>query len=142
MKMCHNLMDSKTPVVSNTATATFRQVLTSTFERGNTESQITEKEKGNPLIGTTHTQWYNPSLRSILPLVSINDKGIEYLVHFAVHDSYLLFLDLCLRANGEVPYHLRVDITSKNTFLEIIDSVLLSHSSLFLRVNCQGRVKK
>jgi hypothetical protein len=52
----------------------------------------------------------------------------------SAHDTFSLFEDLCLLANGEKPSFLRLEFLHKTFALELIESVLANYYEVFRQV--------
>ena len=52
----------------------------------------------------------------------------------AARDAFSVFEDLCLLANAEKPYFLKLDFLHKTFALELIESVLTNYHGLFQKV--------
>ncbi|KAJ3006215.1 UNVERIFIED_CONTAM: hypothetical protein HDU68_004209, partial [Siphonaria sp. JEL0065] len=99
--LCYRLQDSKSPVVSSIASATLGQIVLHAFEK------VAIEDEADP--------------------GSIDDEKMK---PFA-KDASMLFQDLCQLAVGESGSFWKVSSLSKGFCLELIESVLKDHSSLF-----------
>ncbi|KAF0554404.1 endosomal peripheral membrane protein [Gigaspora margarita] len=112
--ICFRLQDLKVNVVSNTATATLRQLVINIFDKVLLENETNDKD----LI--------NPKLDVKLSL----DVNVLSLRRYA-RDAYYIFQDLCLLSNGEQPILLKLNNLSKILCWELIESILLNYFKLF-----------
>ncbi|KAI8343085.1 hypothetical protein BC941DRAFT_410389 [Chlamydoabsidia padenii] len=110
--ICFRLQDSKIIVVNNTAAATLRQLVIYVFDK------VTEEDKQElPSETATHVvKLANETTVSLQPCAK---------------DAYYLFQDLCLLTNNESPEYLRLGRLSETFGLELIESVLTNHYTLF-----------
>ncbi|CAO3613794.1 unnamed protein product [Cunninghamella blakesleeana] len=110
--ICFRLQDSKVVVVNNTAAATLRQLVIYVFDK------VTEEDKQQlSTNNATHT-------------IELADETTIKLYPCA-KDAYYLFQDLCLLTNNEPPQFLRLGRLSDTFGLELIESVLTNHYTLF-----------
>ena len=130
-------MDTKQPILSTTASATFRQLILHVFER---------LEEANPgrkvgFIGdsarpSTNHKSYSPSAHeddlAIKDLGLSLNSGISIKILFE-NDTRNLFSDLCRMLSGETGTWLKV-VIQKVIVLELIDSILGTTPKLFLKV--------
>ncbi|CAO3586280.1 unnamed protein product [Absidia cylindrospora] len=110
--ICFRLQDSKIVVVNNTAAATLRQLVIYVFDK------VAEEDKQElPPDVATHS------------LKLSEDTTLS--LHPCAKDAYYLFQDLCLLTNNEPPEYLRLGRLSETFGLELIESVLTNHYTLF-----------
>ena len=110
--ICFRLKSSKDPTTAAIAAATLRQLVHAVLER-------VEREDGAgaaaPPVARRHTH-APPNLRQ------------------AASDAYLLFQDLCLLTNGDVPHWLLgVTEMSQSFGLELVETALTGSPNLFFR---------
>lgn len=115
--ICFKLQESKAPLVSNTATATLRQVVIYMFDK-----VVKEDSLGKEALRADDQPGFKARYCSIIP-------GIDGLNMFAL-DAYLVLQDLCLLTNGETPVFLRLESLDRAFGLELIESILLNHNLL------------
>ncbi|KAI6654301.1 protein MON2-like [Oopsacas minuta] len=112
------LLSNKDPIVSNTASTALRQIVLTVFEWASTEDMkdISPKVSSDIKPRTTPTPGIN-----VLPQLTPHAQ-----------DAHSLFRDLCQLTSGDPPFWLDRDLSlNKELGLELIESVLLSHKSLF-----------
>ncbi|KAJ3140096.1 hypothetical protein HK100_010473 [Physocladia obscura] len=100
--LCYRLQDAKSPIVSNIASATLRQIVLHTFERVNHEDE-------DEVVSISTAEDSKPYAK----------------------DAHSLFKDLCLLSIGEQPLYFKILSMPKGFCLELIESVLSSHWKLF-----------
>ncbi|KAI8376178.1 uncharacterized protein BYT42DRAFT_573702 [Radiomyces spectabilis] len=110
--ICFRLQDSKIVVVNNTAAATLRQLVIFVFDKVAKEdaAQLSKEEAKHEVQLS-------------------RDETI--LLHPCAKDAFYLFQDLCLLTSGEPAEYLRLGHLSKTFGLELIESVLTNHYTLF-----------
>lgn len=113
--ICFRLQDSKIVVVNNTAAATLRQLVIFVFDK-------VAKEDSN--------KQQDPEANQEVEI----STGEKIKLHPCAKDAYYLFQDLCLLTNGDYPEYLRLNHLSKTFGLELIESVLTNHYTLFREV--------
>ncbi|ETI22028.1 hypothetical protein G647_06098 [Cladophialophora carrionii CBS 160.54] len=107
LELCAVLQSSKTAVVSNTAAATFQQLVSTVFENGERKDRTrTSGESETP----TPTDRYQ--------------RG-----EFSV-DAVALFEDFCLLLDQQKPRFLRIENLPSAFLLETLHTILASHDSL------------
>ena len=128
--LCFRLHDSKTPMVSNTAAATLRQMVVQLFEKATNEHQrLVEDSSPSALAADQDTQdpTFVARYSAILPQISALKPSSL--------DAFLLFQDLCLLTNGDKPVFLRLEYLNRPFGLELIESILMAHHALFVKVD-------
>ena len=105
--LCALLQASKTPAVSNTAAATFQQLVSVVFEKGTTKNRIKTSVDGDGADSTDQ-----------------DGKGISS------DDTIRLFEDFCLLLDQESPQFLNVDSLPPTFLLETLQTTLTSDDSL------------
>ncbi|KAI9202905.1 uncharacterized protein BJ171DRAFT_512568 [Polychytrium aggregatum] len=114
LALCFKLQESKSPVVSNTAAATIRQLVIHIFDKVSKED---ERFPGNTL----------KTERIDLP---VNHNALNALLPCA-RDAFSFFQDLCLMTVGETGGFMQISGISKGFGLELIESILNNHPGLF-----------
>jgi len=117
--LCFKLQDSRIAVVSSTAAATLRQLVMFVVDKMVSEDQV--EHLGPALLIEVH-----------LP-----NESVKYLGPSA-HDTFAIFEDLCLLANGEKPHFLHLEFLHKTFALELIESVLANYFEVFRRVSAMS----
>ncbi|KAI9495186.1 hypothetical protein BDB00DRAFT_256465 [Zychaea mexicana] len=110
--ICFRLQDSKIVVVNNTAAATLRQLVIFVFDkvtRENAQAATDDEPKHEVQLSSGDSIFLRPCAK----------------------DAYYLFQDLCLLTNNEPPEFLRLNHLSKTFGLELVESVLTNHYTLF-----------
>lgn len=110
LQICVALQASKTAIVSNTAAATFQQLINSVFERG-----------AQPHHSRAPSDSESP--KSEDPSDKENDGS---------DDAIRLFDDFCLLLNHQAPTFIRLDAVSPEFLLETLHTILSSHSSFLV----------
>ncbi|KAI1848856.1 hypothetical protein JX266_005284 [Neoarthrinium moseri] len=110
LNICFILQTSKNGIVSNTSAATLQQLVVSVFDKVVTEDRTTSD---TGCVGDAPTQNGNINLRS------------------AAMDAYRVFRDICLMTENQRPEYLRFTGLQQTFGLELIESVLTNHASIF-----------
>lgn len=110
--ICFRLQDSKIVVVNNTAAATLRQLVIFVFDK------VAKEDSMGLQLSDANQE------------VEIS-TGEKIKLHPCAKDAYYLLQDLCLLTNGDHPEYLRLNHLSKTFGLELIESVLANHYTLF-----------
>ncbi|KAF7532642.1 hypothetical protein G7054_g7777 [Neopestalotiopsis clavispora] len=110
LNICFILQTSKNGIVSNTSAATLQQLVVSVFDKVVTEDR-TSSEGG--YVGDAPSQDGQVQLRS------------------AALDAYRVFRDICLMTENQRPEYLRFTGLPQTFGLELIESVLTNHASVF-----------
>ena len=116
--LCFKLQESRIAVVSSTAAATLRQLVMFVVDKMDVEDRLSE---------TTDLD------DSQLTQVKLPDGSVKKLGPSAL-DAFSVFEDLCLLANSEKPYFLKLEFLHKTFALELIESVLTNYHQLFRKV--------
>ena len=109
LELCAVLQSSKTAVVSNTATATFQQLVSTVFEKSDAKdrSKASDESDGSGLA--------------------------DQYVNGAVSDDVIrVFEDLCLLLDQRKPQFLKIDSIPQVFLLETLHTILSSHDTLLL----------
>ncbi|KAH7367454.1 endosomal peripheral membrane protein [Plectosphaerella cucumerina] len=110
LNICFVLQTSKNAIVNNTSAATLQQLVVSVFDK-----VVAEDKAGNvPPAGEAPT----------------SDGTVE--LRPAALDAYRVFNDLCLMTENQRPEYLRFSGLPQTFGLELIESVLTNHTSIFL----------
>ncbi|KAI1814284.1 hypothetical protein GGS20DRAFT_576976 [Poronia punctata] len=112
LNICFILQTSKNGVVNNTSAATLQQLVMTVFEK------VTAEDRSNSnadVVGEAPT-----SATENVPLRA------------AAMDAHRVFKDICLLTEGQRPEYLRFTGLPQTFGLELIESVLSQHASLFL----------
>ena len=118
LRITIQLLLHKDPIIANTASTALRQIVLTVFEWASTED----------LKDSTH------KLTTDIKPRTTPTPGINVLPQLTPHaqDAHSLFRDLCQLTCGDPPFWLDRDLClNKDLGLELIESVLLSHKSLF-----------
>eukprot|EP01119_Soliformovum_irregulare_P017651 TRINITY_DN5270_c0_g2_i3.p1 TRINITY_DN5270_c0_g2~~TRINITY_DN5270_c0_g2_i3.p1 ORF type:complete len:1456 (-),score=501.24 TRINITY_DN5270_c0_g2_i3:3-4370(-) len=117
---CFRLQGNRVASVNNTAAATMRQLVTILFDRASMEYRyIPEEDKKKRALEV------DDSKETIVPKT----------LYPSASDAYLLILDICNLTGGDPPIWLiGLDSYSKPFGLELIDSVLVSHTHIFTEI--------
>ncbi|KAJ3064875.1 hypothetical protein HDU98_011758 [Podochytrium sp. JEL0797] len=102
LNLCYRLEDSKSPVVSNIASATMRQIVLHAFEKVAIEDDANSEDPDDAKV--------------LRPFVK---------------DAYMLLQDLCQLSIAEATTFWRVPSMSKGLCLELIESILSEHHKIF-----------
>ncbi|KAG6229300.1 hypothetical protein E4U26_000358 [Claviceps purpurea] len=110
LNICFILQSSKNAIVNNTSAATLQQLVVSVFDK-----VVLEDKNGSdsPIAGEA------PSA----------DGSIQ--LHAAALDAYRIFNDLCLMTEGQRPEFLRFSNLPQTFGLELIESVITNHATVF-----------
>ncbi|KAK0616657.1 hypothetical protein B0T14DRAFT_556115 [Immersiella caudata] len=110
LNICFILQSSKNPIVNNTSAATLQQLVVSVFDK-----VVAEDKSGadSPVVGEAPIEDGTVSLMS------------------AAMDAYRVFNDICLITEGQRPEYLRFSGLPQTFGLELIESVLTNHASIF-----------
>ncbi|KAF2761974.1 endosomal peripheral membrane protein-like protein [Pseudovirgaria hyperparasitica] len=119
LTICSSLQAVKTPAVSSTAVATLQQLVSSVFDKVSDED-----EKALEIPATV--------------AVPIKDGSMP--VRPAAHDAYSIFHDLCLIAEGNQPKYVRFSVVNQASGLELLETILSNHGSIFLSHPEQGHL--
>ncbi|KAI0423923.1 endosomal peripheral membrane protein [Xylaria sp. FL1042] len=112
LNICFILQTSKNGVVSNTSAATLQQLIMTVFEKVTTEDKSTSDTE---IVGEA----------------PIGNGGTVQL-RAAAMDAHRVFKDICLMTENQRPEYLRFTGLPQTFGLELIESVLSQHASLFL----------
>ncbi|KEF52812.1 uncharacterized protein A1O9_11229 [Exophiala aquamarina CBS 119918] len=110
LQICVALQASKTAIVSNTAAATFQQLINSVFERG-----------AQPHSSRAPSDSESPNSEDP------SDKESD-----GSDDAIRVFDDLCLLLNHQVPNFVKLDGVSPEFLLETLHTILSNHSSFLV----------
>ncbi|KAF9880581.1 endosomal peripheral membrane protein [Colletotrichum karsti] len=110
LNICFILQTSKNAIVNNTSAATLQQLVVSVFDK-----VVAEDKSGTstPPAGEA----------------PIGDGTVE--LRAAALDAYRIFMDLCLMTENQRPEYLRFSGLPQTFGLELIESVLTNHASVF-----------
>ncbi|KAJ3303338.1 hypothetical protein HDV03_003987 [Kappamyces sp. JEL0829] len=128
--LCHRYStDTKQPILANTASATFRQLVLHVFER--LEEAVHPKRasaNGRSSVAAPAA----PSTADDAKDLGVGG-GTSY-VSFYEADVHALFQDLCRMLNGEPGTFLKTaQVMQKTVILELIETILASTPGLFLK---------
>ncbi|KAI1757962.1 hypothetical protein F4782DRAFT_524660 [Xylaria castorea] len=112
LNICFILQTSKNGVVGNTSAATLQQLIMTVFEKVTAEDKSTSDTE---LVGEA-------------PI----DDGKTVQLRAAAMDAHRVFKDICLMTENHRPEYLRFTGLQQTFGLELIESVLSQHASLFL----------
>ncbi|KAK6087238.1 endosomal peripheral membrane protein [Seiridium cupressi] len=110
LNICFILQTSKNGIVSNTSAATLQQLVVSVFDKVVAEDRTTSD---TGYVGDAPTQDGQVQLRS------------------AALDAHRVFRDICLMTENQRPEYLRFTGLPQTFGLELIESVLTNHASIF-----------
>ncbi|KAI1436523.1 hypothetical protein GGR50DRAFT_650672 [Xylaria sp. CBS 124048] len=112
LNICFILQTSKNGVVSNTSAATLQQLIMTVFEKVSTEDVSASDAEfvGDAPVG----------------------NGDSVPLRAAAMDAHRVFKDICLMTENQRPEYLRFTGLPQTFGLELIESVLSQHPSLFL----------
>jgi hypothetical protein len=110
------LQESKIAVVSSTAAATLRQLVMFVVDK----MVIEDKQDDVKVEDLTEVTLPDETKMKLGP---------------SSKDAYSVLEDLCLLANSERPYFLKLDFLHKTFALELIESVLTNYHELFRKVS-------
>ncbi|KAG5994320.1 hypothetical protein E4U52_001273 [Claviceps spartinae] len=110
LNICFILQSSKNAIVNNTSAATLQQLVVSVFDK------VVLEDK-------------NGSDSSIAGEAPSADGSIQ--LHAAALDAYRIFNDLCLMTEGQRPEFLRFSNLPQTFGLELIESVITNHATVF-----------
>ncbi|RYP90501.1 hypothetical protein DL770_003348 [Monosporascus sp. CRB-9-2] len=110
LNICFILQTSKNGIINNTSAATLQQLVVSVFDKVVTEDK---SPSDSNYIGDAPTQDGAVNLRA------------------AAMDAYHVFKDICLMTENKRPEYLRFSGLPQTFGLELIESVLTSHASIF-----------
>ncbi|KAK9238679.1 hypothetical protein V1525DRAFT_400225 [Lipomyces kononenkoae] len=111
IQICSILQSSKIAVVVNTAAATLQQLSVAVFDEIITEDMKVDE----------------PSVAE----VPIEDGKSHVNVKPAAYDAFRVFEDICFLTEGNKPKFLKVNQVSETFGLELIESIISNHSSIF-----------
>ena len=100
-------------MVSSTAAATLRQLVMFVVDK------VVEEDKREALSDVQERRLPNGTTKALGP---------------SARDAFAVFEDLCLLANSERPYFLKLEFLHKTFALELIESVLTNYHDLFRKV--------
>lgn len=109
LNICFILQSSKNAIVNNTSAATLQQLIVSVFDKVVAE----DKSPDAPFVGDAPAHDGNVQLRA------------------AALDAYRIFNDLCLLTQSQRPEYLRFSGLQQTFGLELIESALTNHASIF-----------
>ncbi|KAI0164158.1 hypothetical protein GGR57DRAFT_452591 [Xylariaceae sp. FL1272] len=112
LNICFILQSSKNGVVNNTSAATLSQLIMTVFEKVTAEDRSTSY---CPLVGEAPV-----------------NEGQVVKLRTAAMDAHRVFKDICLMTENQRPEYLRFTGLPQTFGLELIESVLSQHASLFL----------
>ncbi|KAI0183579.1 endosomal peripheral membrane protein [Xylaria flabelliformis] len=112
LNICFILQTSKNGVVGNTSAATLQQLIMTVFEKVTAEDKSTSDTE---IVGEA-------------PI----DDGKTVQLRAAAIDAHRVFKDICLMTENHRPEYLRFTGLPQTFGLELIESVLSQHASLFL----------
>ncbi|KAJ8126737.1 hypothetical protein O1611_g6901 [Lasiodiplodia mahajangana] len=112
LNICFILQTSKNGVVSNTSAATLQQLIMTIFEKVTAEDKSTSDTE---VVGEAPTG---------------NGESVQ--LRAAAMDAHRVFKDICLMTEDHRPEYLRFTGLQQTFGLELIESVLSQHASLFL----------
>ncbi|KAK2613038.1 Endocytosis and vacuole integrity protein [Conoideocrella luteorostrata] len=110
LNICFILQSSKNAIVNNTSAATLQQLVVSVFDKVVTEDR---NDSGVPTVGEAPSANGSVQLRA------------------AALDAYRIFNDLCLMTENQRPEFLRFSNLPQTFGLELIESVITNHASVF-----------
>ncbi|RYP20033.1 hypothetical protein DL767_009534 [Monosporascus sp. MG133] len=110
LNICFILQTSKNGIINNTSAATLQQLVVSVFDKVVTEDK---SPSDSDYIGDAPTQDGAVNLRA------------------AAMDAHNVFKDICLMTENKRPEYLRFSGLPQTFGLELIESVLTSHASIF-----------
>ncbi|KAI0133870.1 endosomal peripheral membrane protein [Xylariales sp. AK1849] len=110
LNICFILQASKNGIVSNTSAATLQQLVVSVFDKVVAEDRSTPETN---YVGDAPVQDGQVQLRS------------------AALDAYRIFKDICLMTENQRPEYLRFTGLPQTFGLELIESVLTNHATIF-----------
>ncbi|KAK9356626.1 hypothetical protein V1523DRAFT_357944 [Lipomyces doorenjongii] len=111
IQICSILQSSKIAVVVNTAAATLQQLSIAVFDEVVTEDLRTD-------VATVAE-------------VPVEDGKSHVNVRPAAYDAFRVFEDICFLTEGNKPKFLKVNQVSETFGLELIESIISNHSSMF-----------
>ncbi|CAN8097883.1 unnamed protein product [Discula destructiva] len=109
LNICFVLQSSKNAIVNNTSAATLQQLIVSVFEKVVAE----DRNADGPFVGEAPTEDGSVQLKA------------------AALDAYRIFNDLCLLTQSQRPEYLRFSGLRDTFGLELIESALTNHASIF-----------
>ncbi|KAK9368587.1 hypothetical protein V1509DRAFT_623344 [Lipomyces kononenkoae] len=113
IQICSILQSSKIAVVVNTAAATLQQVSIAVFDEVISEDNSVKADEA-PIAE-----------------VPIEDGKSHVSVRPAAYDAFRVFEDICFLTEGNKPKFLKVNQISETFGLELIESIISNHSSIF-----------
>lgn len=123
LMLCFSLYEhSRVAVVSSTAAATLRQNIMTVFDKVHKEDRIFDAIESE-----------DAAAQAPLPAYTAQLPDGPVTLFPSSSDAYLLLNDLCALADGESASFLPLTTLSKPFVLELLESVLTNHASLFLR---------
>ncbi|WFD25272.1 Endocytosis and vacuole integrity protein [Malassezia nana] len=122
LMLCFTLYEhSRVAVVSSTAAATLRQNIMTVFDKVHKEDRIFDAIVGE-----------DAAAKAPLPALTAQLPDGPVTLFASSSDAYLVLNDLCALADGEPASFLPLATLSKPFVLELLESVLTNHASLFL----------
>ena len=123
LMLCFSLYEhSRVAVVSSTAAATLRQNIMTVFDKVHKEDRIFDAIESE-----------DAAAQAPLPAYSAQLPDGPVTLFPSSSDAYLVLNDLCALADGEPASFLPLTTLSKPFVLELLESVLINHASLFLQ---------
>ncbi|WFD18306.1 Endocytosis and vacuole integrity protein [Malassezia caprae] len=123
LMLCFSLYEhSRVAVVSSTAAATLRQNIMTVFDKVHKEDRIFDAIENE-----------EAAAQAPLPAYSAQLPDGPVTLFPSSSDAYLVLNDLCALADGEPASFLPLSTLSKPFVLELLESVLINHASLFLQ---------
>jgi len=123
LMLCFSLYEhSRVAVVSSTAAATLRQNIMTVFDKVHKEDRIFDEIESE-----------EAAAQAPLPVYSAPLPDGPVTLFPSSSDAYLVLNDLCALADGESASFLPLSTLSKPFVLELLESVLINHASLFLQ---------
>ncbi|KAK0738985.1 guanine nucleotide exchange factor in Golgi transport N-terminal-domain-containing protein, partial [Apiosordaria backusii] len=110
LNVCFILQSSKNAIVNNTSAATLQQLVVSVFDKVVSEDKTGQD---SPVVGEVPLQDGTTPLRA------------------AAMDAWRVFNDICLLTEGQRPEYLRFSGLPQTFGLELIESVLTNHATIF-----------
>lgn len=114
------LQNSKNFAVQNTASASIRQSVTMMFDK-----TLQELDTSDEVEKTTI---------DIEKDIGVKPMYVPTTLFPCAIDAYLLFQDICNMSGGDIPLWLELESINKDFGLELIESVINSHSQVFVKM--------
>ncbi|KAI6778229.1 uncharacterized protein J7T54_004124 [Emericellopsis cladophorae] len=126
LNICFTLQSSKNAIVNNTSAATLQQLVVSVFDKVVVEDSGSRVPRDQKVMLKRPESGKDISTAGVAPT---SDGEVE--LGTAALDAYRIFNDLCLLTENQRPEFLRFQGLPQTFGLELIESVITNHASVF-----------